>query len=86
MQEKWATKSLDGMTASEKGIPRSKRQMLVETGRAPNMFACKHAHLPTGLSPILRSQSLNASAIASCKLIPCLRAVMCMANDISGLK
>jgi len=50
------------------------------------MFACEHAHLPTGLSPIFRSQSLNASAIASCKLMPCLRAVMCMANDISGLK
>src|SRR3546814_2748795 len=50
------------------------------------MFACEHAHLPTGLSPILRSQSLNASAIASCRLIPCFRAVMCMAKDISGLK
>src|SRR3546814_2154839 len=51
---------------------------LLYAGKRPclltRMFACGHAHLPTGLSPILRSKSLNASAIESCRLLPCLRA------------
>jgi hypothetical protein len=76
---------------SPAGVPRLLQESieLKPCADAPSghvhMQTCEHDR-PTGLSPILRSQSLNASAIASCRLMPCLRAVMCMANDISGLK